>query len=1001
MALPVLDVRVKSTSQTNPPLGQWVVITGLTHTISDHTIEYGIYRNTAGGGTFRIYGSDGTVFGVENASTSTLTYWADSNSPIGRGRLDWHFQGYQTAAVGPPHPSGVFVIAYRTDSGPWNIIGQFNSYKPFNWGWNLSGSTWLHTPEVTNQNPSDGQTIVGVEDTVSFDLLGLGFGIYAPSVIVWVNDVKVYFSEAPIPGWTADRDAITDGYTYTLTGSSFTIGTNSVRVYAKDLLTNPADYTWHFVSSPENQIVPKVYPVETHPGWKWDLTTWPDDENRHDTCIPSLCDALFSGIPSDYWQSGIGGGKDLELTDFIETYTSGIASDFNTHEWIPVVKHGTFFLGPYRNYLYGDDSVYHNLKSTDLLPGCGVNYLEIPDGSKLGIPITARQYKWLDENNRYSVAIDVKQKGFFTGIRDSDLARVDTFNLDKNEIIFSGVDTAAQEFIVYFSGSPRTEYLVFNQQFSTAVGNGTAGEGEVVGYATGRDNEVFNIDYSPIDGSILPVIYTYIAGTPLVNQEWTPVSGLATTLTGYQVGIDYDLGLIKFPGSAGSKPNAGDTVEIHYNKTVQIEYEPSESTELVECLEANANPVQSYENGEFIFLTDRYQEPAYITLSADLDEISTNIFGPLYIGNNQTKLIATVTDQAGTAIEGEEVTFSMTTTLNIGNFGSGGNRTKLALTNATGQAKAYYRSPSTIEDLGEYIVDPGVVDNSPSYPGVTQTKTFRVSSLPMTGGAEDVTLFKVWTDDLTLGYRDPSISIDPAVQLADYYNDYFVENEIYGPTGLYPGTTTSEPLADTWEYTYRYIWNLIVPVIYDGTGGRKVVVFEENVADTLDPHEFNTPAVAPFKPIDVITISSTVFDVVYDTSTYVLDDPDPSGINPAYFLVSPVMVEFQASVYIARIGRTLYSNTITIQLDIPSHMDGTWLIDNLNSVDLEEISPILAAKDPASILNKKVIFGMRLKSDNITLAGALGGITFLDINSRFSPDIWPSLGQIITVSGIS
>lgn len=739
-------------------------------------------------------------------------------------------------------------------------------------------------------------------------------------------------------------------------------------------------------------------------GWEWDNTAWPDEELRNNFIFPALYDATSSGIAETYWQAGIAGGDDLRLTNIEECIVSGVSTSSqsrNVREWMPIIEHGHFFIGPSRYYLFSDDSIFRSLVYDNFVPGVnwgthsGVNILRLVETPKTGIPIVARQYEWDEEENRYEVAVDVRHCVYFTGSRDSDDVRQSTYDSDKDAILFENIDTDFDEFVVAPSGLPTARNLIFNKQYSSLVGEGAVGDGEFLGYSDGTDEQIYHTQFSPIDSG-MPMRVTAYLGDAVSGVNFTAVRGQDVVLEGYQAGVDYDLGLVKFSTISGIVPEAGFSVEASYFKTVGVEYEPENATKEVECLNGDANPIRRYADGGFLYISDRDREPASIILTAELAELSTYSYGPLYIGNNLARLVATVYDRNGNTIEGVEVEFEIVSTPACGSLGTSLDDSATAITNWEGQAKVYYRSPSQIEDIGEYITTVGAIDNSPSYAGVTQTTTYTTASLAIAGGANEVLLFNVYTDDPVVGYRSSLVADDDiSGQLEQYYLEYFQDEEIYGPTGLTIAGTL-EALAAEWESVHRTVWNLLAPLIFTGSsGGRKVLAVVESSTD-IDPHMYESPAVVPFQPIDIIHVSEGVNGLVFDTSTYSLPNPGTGDLE-SYFVVAPSTVTLQAKTYVARTKQYITSNEAYIKIDIPSHMTGLWEVEDLGSLTLQEISSILASKDINSLLGKRVPLGFRLRSNNVTLAGAIGGVTFLDINSRKSWWTWPSLDLSITI----
>ena len=178
--------------------------------------------------------------------------------------------------------------------------------------------------------------------------------------------------------------------------------------------------------------------------------------------------------------------------------------------------------------------------------------------------------------------------------------------------------------------------------------------------------------------------------------------------------------------------------------------------------------------------------------------------------------------------------------------------------------------------------------------------------------------------------------------------------------------------------------------------------------EALDPHLFQQNAWVPMRPMLVEDVAAGVYDVIYDTSIY--DMPVPSGTTGpvtsgglySYFVVAPTSVDIQASVYNSRIGREIYSNTITVDISIPDYMNGVWELEEINQLEIDEISSLLTE---AVASGQKIPLGWRLKTSNIVLAGALDGVTFLDVNPRYNANVWDEddvtpLGHEVNVSSI-
>jgi len=254
------------------------------------------------------------------------------------------------------------------------------------------------------------------------------------------------------------------------------------------------------------------------------------------------------------------------------------------------------------------------------------------------------------------------------------------------------------------------------------------------------------------------------------------------------------------------------------------------------------------------------------------------------------------------------------------------------------------------------------------------------------GDVDDVFLYAVHVDDPLLGYFDPSLGTnDSEVQLSGYYTQFFQEHGIYGPTGLDATGTSTDRDAINWEENHRLCWELSRPNLFvtNAGSGRKRLVSVLNPA-MLNPHTMAPPAVGPVQPIDVRSTGGDEYDVVFNTTAFSMDQPTaslgvaPSGTLYAYFLVAPTSVTLQASVFNRRLNQHILSNEIAIKLNIPSHMNGLWVLDAINQSHIDEISSVLA--DGITASGQLVPLGFRLRSSRVTLAGALDGVTFLDVN---------------------
>jgi len=727
-------------------------------------------------------------------------------------------------------------------------------------------------------------------------------------------------------------------------------------------------------------------------GWKWDKTVWGD--NRIDNrafIIPSNWDPSKEGLSNTLFQSGIGSGRDL-LVERIKEIPSSFGNQDVHRLWSPEIRHGYYYDYDEQGYLYSDDSeVYYPQYNEVVNTNC--NIITLDDWPKPGVPVSAIRYYWNQQKGKYEIDLILRKKIHFTGIRDENNALLPTYDEDTQEIIWENVDQALNEFIITDIGG--TFQAIFNKQYVEEIGESDAvADLEIVGESNGEALQQFHSAYSPLDKTKDFKIYSWIDPTDL--QEWTPVE-YGTELTGHQVYVDWDLGVIEFgdPKKGESVPPGGYIIGIRYWRTIRLEFEPNGSNNTILATEANINSLYRRTSRGFIYLSNQIEDAASITLKAILPEIQTNLYGPLLIGNTFAPIVATVKDSRGQLLEGQQVAFFINSIPPTGSFGSSiGNLTVTSPTDEYGEARVYYTPPRSISDISDLVkADGWSIESFPGepYAGLDEITTLQTQGISIDGNINDIFLYKVFVDDAILGILDIDVENTTKAQLDAYYKKFFEEEEIYGPTGLEKdGSGDLSTTAVQWENAQRLAWNISCPNIFrdDAKSGRKQLVAKID-NEMLNPYTFEPPAVGPVQPIDIRHIDGTVYEVIFDTSIDKLPEPEasksigPTGTFYAYMIVAPTMVRLQASVYNQRLNRLILSNEITIKLAIPPYMSGLWIINAINQNHIKEISDLLANITAAG---QRVPLGWRLRSSRVTLAAALDGITFINTNPKYNFD---------------
>lgn len=709
-------------------------------------------------------------------------------------------------------------------------------------------------------------------------------------------------------------------------------------------------------------------------GFKWDERVWPNETNENYLgSVPANLDPS-TDLDEAFFLSGIGNGDDLKYLETEDVPSSGLRANV-LDSWIPEINHGYYYDQKEEYYLYSDDSevsylTYSGIATTgvsdfDNITASGFNQIVLDGIPKPTIPILVSDYIWDTEEGRYDKNTSLRKVVQFSGYRDADNVRSGTYDTLTETRFWTNIDKAETEFVL--SRVDETFTLICNKQY---VEEKTS---EIVGITTGSPNETFHSTYSPIDSSLSVEVVTYI--TEGVNEVTWETIDPNTTISGQQVRIDYDFGILEFGDSSigfEEVPQPGSIVELRsYWKTMRVEYEPINSTDTLVCSETDLNPIHRYNSNGFLYLKRREDLPASIRLTTNLDIISPNVYGPIYIGNSYGSIVATVKDSSGAVLEDQSVTFEISNTPIIGTFGGLGSSVK-GVTNEEGKAYAFYLPPGNLNDLGQVIPSGQmtVISNpiEPTLLGIDEATRFRVSDFSVSSNLDSIFLYKVFTDDALQGWRDPAYADTDEAQTSGVYTTFFTEEGITGETATID-----------WEGDHRTAWNLTKPAIYGtgGTGRKELMAVASGIY--YNPHTLVSGAVGPFQPVLVKQVGND-YDVYYNTSEFSI--PTTSGQHFAYFLVAPTVVKMKASVYDHVQNRRLTSNEITVNVDIPPYMSGLWTIDALNQTNFDEINHLLASGLVS--IGDKIPLGFRLRSSNVTLAAALGGVTFLDVNPQYN-----------------
>jgi hypothetical protein len=706
---------------------------------------------------------------------------------------------------------------------------------------------------------------------------------------------------------------------------------------------------------------------KTIQGFKFDEAFWRTKAEENDQAvIPTLWDPSTAGV-EDLFQPGIGDNQDLLVKDIAVEL---VGTDTTSNQvWRPSIEHGYYYTGPDEYYLYSDDSLTETAtfsgvwKSITNPSITGGNQLTLKFLPKPGIPILSRSFKWNSSTGSYDVDNIGRKVVSFTPVEDG------LFVESGDEILWGNLSKGQIEFLVNYE----TLNVVYNQQVVKKVG--VASEPltwEIVGNTSSEDNQEHHLMYSPID-RLSPIQIS-------VNDVLYTVVESFTTGTN-QVVIDYDLGILKFgTTSAGGKPAADLVIKAHYSKTHALEYEPVYSRNEATELQADLNPIRRFNSNGFVFVRQDQQEVGTLELSAELESLGLNYFGPLNVGNNFARLVATVKSKTDELIEGQEVFFEILSGPTNLTFGS--STSAKAISGADGNASTLMNPPQTIRDMGG-VTDTVIVDGSGS--------KLVIGGYTPPSDTDSLFVFQVHTADDILGI--------PKSQLLSYYESYIqeegtVSGQSKGPlVNINLGSDyswISGAFSDfiKWEILHREFHGLAVPTTYDPgdlrTGKMTVVAVLSPTA--VNPHTGTTPAFIPIQPTSYqVSGSFTVlnFDQIL---------PATGSTYKSYLVVGPTKATIQAWTRNARTGTIVRSNAIEVLIDINQNNKGLMSIDAINSVpdgllgnallwDQENV-PLQSVNITSTGL---LPIGWRIRSPGITIASALDSITFLDINPLTKP----------------
>ncbi len=703
------------------------------------------------------------------------------------------------------------------------------------------------------------------------------------------------------------------------------------------------------------------------PAWKWDYRHVVEDKIPETLPFPGIKRSNLLSIPRTYWQNGPVSGRSgnaLSILRVEEVFANGKT------RWAPIIHNGDLNLWRDPTYFFSDDSVVETVSSSSIDDGGRTLHI-LQKTLRTGSPVLATIFR-RDRNNEYLPWRSFIRRESFTSIVDSNNAAQTT--RDGDIFYWSVVDTSKREFVSYIR--EEQVYCLFNQFAVEAVTSTSVpailddfNDLEYLGSSDGSDGQTFETSRFPVsdDSSLAVYVVNATAGTWVANtivSEFTAAN---------QVLLDTDLGVFTFGSSTGSTipPDAGRAIYVAYRATPRVEYEEEGYSNTSTAIDADVSPLGQSLNKGFVTLGRTDLDIASIVLSTTKDIYSSlgGTYGPVYLGADYAPLFATVYSSSGEVVPNAEVTFFFDTDPSFG--GLGGSRSTIEKrTGIDGIARTFYVPPASIESMGYYI---------------TSTGTGSILSASTDANfieEQDIYTYYVLKDDPFIGIAGADTEMGEVEWDSAAFNgrktiaykwDATAVNPISGHLGAY---APLRPVSITSGYELTYADTLDVPdttsygvVVESGTLTSGNFNSLSDTAQTWTVNEWNGHVVSLAATGEVRRILTNTTDTIIlagnftqiPTGTYTILDRTPN--LGAYWVVSDRFIILRASVYSPKLGKTIYSNPLTLRIEIPEYMKGSYISDSLQEVP----------------------FGWRIIDGTYEQASAIDGATYISINPVAGP----------------
>jgi hypothetical protein len=416
---------------------------------------------------------------------------------------------------------------------------------------------------------------------------------------------------------------------------------------------------------------------------------------------------------------------------------------------------------------------------------------------------------------------------------------------------------------------------------------------------------------------------------------------------------------IEFVQRGSAIPSNG-SLYLYFESTVRVDCEITDHK--IRTGEVDCRPSKHSSASQIVQISSKIRDLDHIVLECEKPVLGSNIYGPVYFGNDTAKCIATAYDSMDNVVDSLEVTLEILDP--IRGLLDGEMTSSSKLTNSVGKSFYYYNAPV---DWTEYSYK----FDSVTYDG--SSTVFAFDALPPAVDLHDIYVFQILKHDPTYGSTGVRYNIETIVNSTTMPGaasvvklDGLPGEEFEGGLAYFlSGSIVSTKSIVKTQGNYIYLSDIVI------TSSTQVWLLERD-ALSWDSSVLNgvpmimyswstqaqhpvTRATGAYMPIAPASITTT--SIVY-SETFPQPAPDDITSNlGGYMIMAPAKVALRAKAVDPYTGELVYSNTIYLVLNLPNYLVG---------VDRSGALPIPK--------------GFNLISTVENIGNGLGGANFLTIN---------------------